>query len=317
MAYSSFERPCKIYDHLYIISTIQIMQVLRPLVDSYHLTVGAALTLSHNEAGTQNASNSFKQGFNSAKQRIESLTAFWVHGYVGANSSMPRDEFEAQILEDLVEGNISMIYVDYESKLDAQITLGEFDMVNFCLQTNVECIATKEKKERVDSKIFKYTESFLRLDKLLSCQNVRFSSKEYKITKSYSTNELANTKVSLQLGDTPLEFSEFRDLNQMSIDKDHILSVCKDLLDSALQNLDEERRQKFYSRGFQAEADDITQVQYYATLVCVGASMTCLFLALMTYFLFNVLRSVAGINNIFLCGSLLMAQASLLASVHV
>ncbi|RUS88511.1 hypothetical protein EGW08_003769, partial [Elysia chlorotica] len=248
---------------------------------------------------------------------LNALSAFWVQGYVGANTSLSRDEFEARVLEELIDTPISMQYVDYETKLEAQINLGETDTVDLCLKPNIECIVIQERKIRLESNIFEYTDSFINFGKVLTCQTVHFDSTAYRITKSLTTDALPTTKVSLQLGETSLAFSEPKDLNQMSIGQDLSLTVCKGLLDSALQSLDEERRREYYSRDFRAEVDDITQAQYYTTLVCVGASITCLFLALMTYFLFNVLRSVAGINNMFLCASLLLAQASLLASVHV
>ncbi|CAL1541994.1 unnamed protein product, partial [Lymnaea stagnalis] len=56
---------------------------------------------------------------------------------------------------------------------------------------------------------------------------------------------------------------------------------------------------------------------YILTHVCLAVSMLCLLFTLMTYFSFPVLRSVAGMNNIFLCTSLLLAQGSLIASSHV
>lgn len=45
--------------------------------------------------------------------------------------------------------------------------------------------------------------------------------------------------------------------------------------------------------------------------------MICLMLTLLTYLSFKILRNQAGLNNIFLCGSLLMAQAFLLITAHV
>ena len=295
----------------------QMMELLSPLIDSYDLNIGAILSFTPHISNALNTSNPVRAEQYSSRQRLDSLAAFWISGHVGANVTVPRDTFEAQIMDNLVNGNITLNYFDYECNLLSQLSLGEVDMVDFCLQPNVECIVKKVKKLREESTFFEQTGSFLTISEGLNCQNVRFNNTAYKVKKSKGKDGLVHTKVFLTLGKTTLTFLESRDLNQMFIDERYNLNTCEDSLNTALKSLDEKMRKDFYSNDFRAEVDDITQVQYYATLVCVGASMVCLFLALVTYFRFRVLRSVAGMNNMFLCGSLLLAQASLLTSVHV
>ncbi|CAL1527398.1 unnamed protein product, partial [Lymnaea stagnalis] len=57
--------------------------------------------------------------------------------------------------------------------------------------------------------------------------------------------------------------------------------------------------------------------EYIISLSCMSASMICLLATLVTYLRLRVLRTEAGINNMFLSFSLLLAQGSLLASAHV
>ncbi|GFS19466.1 G-protein coupled receptor Mth [Elysia marginata] len=298
----------------------QVMQILHRSIDVYDLTIGAVVVDSPQDRSTHTLNTISSSGNQSHpdRRRLESLSALWVHGYLGANDTIPRDEFEAGVLDDLVNNNISMKCLDYAFTFSVQISVRDFDMVNLCLQSNVECIVKRKLKEQpVDSisNLFEETSSFLTLGKVLNCQTVSFNTDFYKVTKTFITS--AMIEISLQLGQTELRFTRVNELNEISIDENDILKVCKDFLNYKLESLDEEMRREFYSKYFRAEADDITEVQYYTTLVCVGVSMLCLLLAIITYFRFNVLRTVAGMNNIFLCGSLLLAQASLLTSVHV
>ncbi|GFO00326.1 G-protein coupled receptor mth2 [Plakobranchus ocellatus] len=283
----------------------QVTEMIQPHVEAVDLKFGAALRLSSNDTSV------------SFNQTVALPFVFWVQGHIAANANMTRDLFEAQIL-DVLTNNVRMKYFHFETDFISHTIWAENDVTDFCLQQGIECnIIKKESNMTRDLSIFKNTGLFLNLNKVLHCPCVYFNSEFYEIDHTYDENFLPQNIVSLKLGETKLTFSELRESNELLVGDHQVLNVCKDLLESKLRSLDEERRRDFYSRKFRAEADDITHAQYYLTLVCIGASLVCLLLALLTYFRFSLLRSGAGMNNIFLCGSLLLAQASLLASAHV
>ncbi|XP_055874869.1 latrophilin receptor-like protein A isoform X2 [Biomphalaria glabrata] len=57
-------------------------------------------------------------------------------------------------------------------------------------------------------------------------------------------------------------------------------------------------------------------VENFLTWICFIISMVCLLLTLLTYCMFPVLRTKAGVNNMFLSFSLLLAQVSLIISAY-
>ena len=60
----------------------------------------------------------------------------------------------------------------------------------------------------------------------------------------------------------------------------------------------------------------LESVQYYIEVICVSLSVACLFLSSLTYCLFPSLRSLPGMNNLSLCGSLAAAQICLLITAR-
>uniref|UniRef100_A0A2C9KIY5 G-protein coupled receptors family 2 profile 2 domain-containing protein n=1 Tax=Biomphalaria glabrata TaxID=6526 RepID=A0A2C9KIY5_BIOGL len=128
-------------------------------------------------------------------------------------------------------------------------------------------------------------------------------------------NEIAippKVNITLDFKVTQIYITDSEDLVMVEINDNGELDVCIDLIDRKLK----EQRSEFKSTNKECEAI-LCWVEYILTLVCFSISIVCLLVTLLTYLLFSVLRTVAGRNNMFLSGSLLMAQVSLLASLHI
>ena len=136
---------------------------------------------------------------------------------------------------------------------------------------------------------------------MLTCPFVKFKASSY----SKSSRNL-----SLRLGDRTVQFGgNWPDMNWLSEDKiTEELHVCYSLLEKMVKDL---------GVGNVAGVPGLTRVRFYLTRVCMGLSMLCLLLTIITYLAFPSIRSPAGINNMFLCSTLLPAQAFLLASAHM
>ncbi|RUS78034.1 hypothetical protein EGW08_014209 [Elysia chlorotica] len=172
------------------------------------------------------------------------------------------------------------------------VVLGETNSSSFCSDPGVRC----HKSEGSDyaaiwPSSFTARDHFINAGQNLSCECVQFNSSDYEIEKTdRTTSFIPVIKLSLNLGKITLVFTEWTELSSMSF-----IAKTRD------------------QSGFSA----VEKAQYALTLVCVGVSMVCLALTLLTYLSFRALRNEAGLNNTFLCASMLMAQAFLVASSHV
>ncbi|GFO02580.1 G-protein coupled receptor mth [Plakobranchus ocellatus] len=156
---------------------------------------------------------------------------------------------------------------------------------------------------------FQYSE-LIPLTPLLICPFVTFNNTEYSLVRHSSVmSTIAN--VTLQVYGQSVELSDAEDdMNLVSEDiANRQLRVCHSLLEGKIDA--------------SAAAKTVAHISARTTflgilsLTCLSLSMLCLVLTLLTYSLFPSLRSVAGINNMFLSASLLMAQAFLLATAYL
>ncbi|KAH9491354.1 hypothetical protein Btru_031309 [Bulinus truncatus] len=149
------------------------------------------------------------------------------------------------------------------------------------------------------------------LTKLLECPFVQFNQSNYSFHVD-ETEPQSRITITLDLDVVRIQFNESFDLNQLDIDANGGLRVCKGLL--------EEKLPAFVVRHGQGSSlveDSVTgHAEYVLTMTCLTLSILCILLTLFTYFMFPVLRTDAGVNNMFLSLSLLSAQVSLLASSH-
>ncbi|GFO04953.1 adhesion g protein-coupled receptor l3 [Plakobranchus ocellatus] len=156
---------------------------------------------------------------------------------------------------------------------------------------------------------FKYS-VLIPLTPLLICPFVTFNSTDYSLVRHSSVmSTIAN--VTLQVYGQSVELSDAEDDMNMVMEDigNGQLKVCHSLLEG---KIDANAATKTV-----AHVSARTTFLGILSLPCLSLSMLCLVLTLLTYSLFPSLRSVAGINNMFLSASLLMAQAFLLATAYL
>ncbi|GFR88873.1 G-protein coupled receptor Mth2 [Elysia marginata] len=143
----------------------------------------------------------------------------------------------------------------------------------------------------------------------VTCPFVRFNASAYEIPRDRSNMTRAGN-ITLELLGHMVELGgNWTDMNLVVEDyRKRELKVCYSLLKHKVKSL---------TVSNVAKASVFDKVRNYFNLVCISVSMLCLVLTLVTYLSFRVLRSAAGINNMFLCFSLLAALAFLLASLYM
>ena len=263
-----------------------------------------------------------KLGDRSASHNKHQLqVTFWLQILVIANKTLPRDDFEMQLtmLVDILAQNTPKIVSGKSNiSLIPRMTLGDANVSSLCSLPEVKCESFGTSIISPMDSTFSAKKKFLSAKQNLNCLYVQFNNSNFEIDYSERTSLIPSTKLSLTLGSTSLVFTENSEFTSISMDEKGFLHVCREVLDSKLKKFEEERMKEFITKlKAQSRLSAVEKAQYYLTLVCLSASMICLVLTLLTYFSFRVLRNQAGLNNIFLCGSLLMAQAFLLASSHV
>ena len=241
--------------------------------------------------------------------------ALWASAILESNDSLSRDNIEKYLTERFTRANLHFNFsnnyqMEFQSKA---FPAGPPKSNVFCVRSGLRCdskyIVTLEPKSN--------SYDFIKATEILNCPYIRFHKTMFDVYIQDSGALLHGTTVIVKIGGHTLNFTKTPELHFMTVAENETLKVCRDVLDAKLKMLEEEKRRDFHSKNFGSKVDNSSKAQYYLTLVCVSVSMVCLLLTLFTYFTFCSLRSVAGLNNMFLCGSLLLAQASLLASAHV
>ncbi|GFR94409.1 G-protein coupled receptor Mth [Elysia marginata] len=282
-------------------------QIIGPLMERMHqMSVDYGFLVSHEPSDDDDVDSS----------AFRPPNALWVAALVEAQEFFSRDWFESYLVDSLrtatVQLNISNVTMEYQFKpFPAQPPI----VSDLCLESGIHCYKKREHFGLYS--IFKPSH-FIQTNELLNCPFIMFNKTVFGIGIYQDTEGLLpDISVTLKIGKATLNFTTRSELSSLDITEDNNLIVCRDILDLKLKELEEEERREFYSKTFVSKADESTKAQYYMTLGCVSVSMACLVLTLFTYFRFRVLRSAAGMNNIFLCSSLLLAQAALLTSVHI
>nr|KAI8755911.1 adhesion G protein-coupled receptor E2-like [Biomphalaria glabrata] len=149
-------------------------------------------------------------------------------------------------------------------------------------------------------------EDFLWLDELLMCPFVHFNNTRVHVETLVSADTSTKYMVRIDLDDAVFVFTEKDELKKLSLEEDGAVNICVNLLDSKLVELQEK-----------LQAAEASESLYVITVICLGVSMVCLLITVVTYISFRTLRSVAGIHTMILSGTLLLAQALLLMISHV
>ncbi|KAH9508459.1 hypothetical protein Btru_055272 [Bulinus truncatus] len=167
-----------------------------------------------------------------------------------------------------------------------------------------DCNKTKELEKSDD---FDRVDKFSKISGVLICPYVSLRLSNYEMTFN-ETVLPPDVTITITLGPVKISITDKEDFKWIEIDENNTLNVCRGLLDSKLKDIVYRLQNDTYVIPF---------LVYVVTTVCFAVSMACLLLTLLTYFLFPVLRTDAGINNMFLSGSLLLAQVSVLVSSHI
>ncbi|KAH9514436.1 hypothetical protein Btru_025254 [Bulinus truncatus] len=148
------------------------------------------------------------------------------------------------------------------------------------------------------------------LSNLLHCAHVIFNQSEYVLSDQGSDLK-TNFTLSIDLNVTQVTLSETADLNNVIIGDDGELRVCQEVLERKLKEI-----QNDVIKFRMKEETEMVRAQSILSSVCIGLSLLCLVLTLLTYGVHPALRTEAGKNNMMLSLSLLLAQVSSLAAAY-
>ncbi|KAK7004855.1 adhesion G protein-coupled receptor E4P, partial [Biomphalaria glabrata] len=222
-----------------------------------------------------------------------------------ANENISRNEFEYEIFENFLK-NHSLL--ESESLRTGPILLETLQATQSTY--NVSSTIKSGMYWSQEQYFSRSLSQFINLSLVLQCRYVHFKSRSYQMNVDYSVLP-PDVKIEIDLFVTTIYITDQRDLKMVDVDEDGGLNVCVELLDKLIG----QQQHSFLSLMAKwLKGTDL--VEYTVSVVCFVASIICLILTLLTYVIFPVLRTEAGINNMFLCGSLLLAQISLLASSH-
>ncbi|CAG5125787.1 unnamed protein product [Candidula unifasciata] len=188
------------------------------------------------------------------------------------------------------------------------------------------CLFTEEKSDMqtaantfpifptmLNNSLWNYKKEFIFSSLVLTCVHVSFNKSYFNISVNCSVFP-PTWQIKLKLGEIELTFSDLSDTNRLAVEDYNGNSggnifVCQDLLEETILKLKD--------NSYNSHKSEIELWLYYLTHICIGLSLLTLLMTLVVYLLCVSLRNEAGINNMFLSGTLFLAQASLLASSHV
>ncbi|KAI8794485.1 adhesion G protein-coupled receptor E4P, partial [Biomphalaria glabrata] len=150
---------------------------------------------------------------------------------------------------------------------------------------------------------------YIKLSSLMLCKYVSFNETEFQITVN-DTVTPPDISISIDFNVTKIIIKDSKDLIMAEVTDDGRLNVCVDLLDRLKpKSKTESKRRELWCN------ETICLIEYILTLSCFSLSAVCLLLTMLTYLMVPELRTVPGLNNLFLSCSLLLAQVCSLASI--
>ncbi|BFZ01118.1 hypothetical protein BsWGS_04156 [Bradybaena similaris] len=239
------------------------------------------------------------------------ISWFTTDGLIQSNRPHSRDEIETILVRDLILSNITvgigtnttltlmpMLYQNKKST-NANYNLTDTGVSSY---PSSSILFTRNFNNVL---IQRYRQQALILEPQLNCVFVKFDKTQYLYKRDITTKP-HGSKITLLFSGAIMTISARAELNMISIDENEDLRICLDLLNTTIV---------IYSEIINNSM--LRMSLYILTLICLLLSIVCLAFTLVTYFLFPVLRNMAGKNNMFLGGNLLLAQVSLLATSHV
>ncbi|KAK7004839.1 adhesion G protein-coupled receptor E4P, partial [Biomphalaria glabrata] len=230
-----------------------------------------------------------------------------------SDKTLSRRTFEKMILDIFLKSQFVVKTGDITSQVMTFDTYPAYHTSlmakNTLVKNKYSVFSCQPSEEEMVSELDLYVNRYINVTLLLLCRHVHFSSGSYQMNVDYSVLP-PEVQIEIDLFETTIYITDQRDLKMVDVDEDGGLNVCVELLDKLIG-----QQQSFLSlMSKTSKGTDL--VEYTVSVVCFVASIICLILTLLTYVIFPVLRTEAGINNMFLSGSLLLAQVSSLASLH-
>ncbi|KAI8794846.1 adhesion G protein-coupled receptor E4P [Biomphalaria glabrata] len=265
----------------------------------------------------------FSKGFSLAVRGLEDPTSimfskfpviFWMECLLFAHNNISRNDLDFILLNRFLSANIS---VQNFAKVNLIVKptqmLQRFDVEHTELQSLINQSRLLYLQTDYQNAIFyadiKY--NFISVNHVLMCRFVRFEPEQYQADVRDDVIPPDFT-VTIDLNGTKILITDNADLNMVDIGQDGELNVCEDLLNSKLKMFKED-----VLEGTNRDLAGTSLAEYIVSIACSSASILCLVLTLMTYVLFSELRTEAGLNNMFLSSSLLLAQVCLLITSHI
>nr|KAI8766920.1 putative adhesion G protein-coupled receptor E4P [Biomphalaria glabrata] len=279
-----------------------------------------------------NARKTFYSLFNKIKEMVEEFTTiykldvggladtnsipflkfpaiFWMECLLFAHQNISRNDFDIQILNQFMYGNISVQNFENIKLIVKPIQmLPRFVVANSVAQNiiNQSRTAYLHVEYKSESFITGLKVDYISVNHVLICRFVRFEPDQYQ-TDVRDDVIPPDITLTIDLNGTKILITDTADLNMVDIGQDGELNVCEDLLNSKLKMFKED-----VLEGTNRELAGTSLAEYIVSIACSSASILCLVLTLMTYVLFSELGTEAGLNNMFLSSSLLLAQVCLM-----
>ncbi|KAK7005159.1 adhesion G protein-coupled receptor E4P [Biomphalaria glabrata] len=241
---------------------------------------------------------------------------FWMECLLFALKNISRNDFEMEILNRFMTGNISI-----QNFANVNLLVKPFQMLQIVhvksqtVQNSINQSRSAYLHARYKSVNFFETieYDYININHVLVCRFVRFEPGQYQIDVRDNIIPLPpGVAITIDLNSSKILITDNADLNMVDIGQDGELNVCEDLLNSKLKMFKED-----VLEGTNRELAGTSLAEYIVSIACSSASILCLVLTLMTYVLFSELRTEAGLNNMFLSSSLLLAQVSLMITSHI
>ncbi|KAI8794524.1 adhesion G protein-coupled receptor E4P, partial [Biomphalaria glabrata] len=237
---------------------------------------------------------------------------FSIDAKIVSDKTLSRCAFEKMILDIFLNSQFVVKTGDIKSQVMTFDTYPAYQTLlmaeNTFVKNKYSVFSCQPSEEENDSQ--QYVNRYINVTLLLLCRHVHFHSGSYQMNVDYGVLP-PDVQIEIDLFETTIYITDQRDLKMVDVDEDGGLNVCVELLDKLIG----QQQQSFLSlMSKTSKGTDL--VEYIVSLVCFVASIICLILTLLTYVIFPVLRTEAGINNMFLSGSLLLAQVSSRASSH-
>ncbi|KAK7005082.1 adhesion G protein-coupled receptor L2, partial [Biomphalaria glabrata] len=207
---------------------------------------------------------------------------------------------------------------------------GKIDQLNssHCNDTTLRINSNKTEDDTLENPYYTYYKA-ARLNQLLICRHVRLDQSYFHLIIDDHALP-SNVTVVIHFNTTKIQITDNEDLIMLDVDAYGNLLVCVDLIDMKLKELKEsdpdsekliDRKLKERDPETEKPSDNLCEetqclIENILTWICFIISIVCLLLTLLTYCMFPVLRTKAGVNNMFLSLSLLLAQVSLMISAY-